>query len=121
MELTERVIKQKAKEYDLQCVKFLDISSGGFTDATCASRCLNLVELSAANNQLSSLDGFGALRHLRLLNVSFNCLKGIGDLKGCVSLETLELQGNQIADSGGLVQLPKLRSLVLSDSKGSNS
>ena len=29
MEVTESFVKQKSKEYDLQCVKFLDISSQG--------------------------------------------------------------------------------------------
>ena len=49
-------------------------------------------------NRLTMLTGFESLVNLKILDLSYNKLSTIDPIKGCVLLEKLWLQGNQIND-----------------------
>ena len=55
--------------------------------------------LDLSNNQINIITGIDSLINIKHLNLSYNKLTQVDSLKGCVALEKLELQGNQIKDT----------------------
>ncbi|KAL2643139.1 hypothetical protein R1flu_010726 [Riccia fluitans] len=71
------------------------------------------------DNKLSSLEGIEILKRLKVLDLSFNELKGNGfeALANCKALQQLYLAGNQITSLSGLPQLPNLEFLSVAQNK----
>ena len=68
------------------------------------------------------LSGIENLINLKVLDLSFNKLTTIDSLKGCVSLERIDLQGNLIKDLKNFERistgLTKLQNLYLQNFNG---
>ncbi|KAL3696460.1 hypothetical protein R1sor_010536 [Riccia sorocarpa] len=71
------------------------------------------------DNKLSTLEGIEILKRLKVLDLSFNELKGNGfeALGNCKALQQLYLAGNQITSLSGLPQLPNLEFLSVAQNK----
>lgn len=68
--------------------------------------------LDISNNGIMVLTGIESLINLKHLNLSYNKLTQLDPLRGCIALEKIEAQGNQVKDtrtlesiSGGLLNL----------------
>jgi internalin A len=111
-------------------IRSLDISNNHFTSFSFVSKCPNLIEINASDNQIGdglsqladltflsilglygnlfeSLSGFLQSEILASLDLSRNHLKTVSDLPSLPLLRTLNLSHNSITD----LQLPSLPSL----------
>lgn len=89
------------------------VSSLTWTSGLYAVEVLRIVQVG-----LMSLDGVSALPRLRELYASFNLVKDLDPLWGMDSLEILDIEGNQVSDSGNLMVLESLTSLRVIDVLG---
>jgi Leucine-rich repeat (LRR) protein len=55
--------------------------------------------LDLSHNALQLINGIESLTNLKCLNLAYNRLTQLDPLKGCIMLERLEVQGNQIKDT----------------------
>ncbi|EFJ41713.1 hypothetical protein VOLCADRAFT_98317 [Volvox carteri f. nagariensis] len=81
-------------------------------------KCINLVELNLAGNQISKIEGLEATLQLRRLILTSNKISAIEGISHLSRLEGLWLQDNRLASLESLAlpqlaQLPALRSLYL--------
>lgn len=74
---------------------------------------LKSLDLSSCCLYDSDIEGIGKLKSLTKLDLSYNRIKDIVELKSLVNLRVLLLNGNQISDISGLCELPSLHSLFL--------
>ncbi len=121
MELTEKIAKERSKEFDIQCIQFLNLNKCNLLDVGLLSKCTQLVELSIANNSIKNISSLKGLNHLRVFDGSNNNIQNISPLTSCISLQRVWLHGNDINDIGCLNQkLLKLRHLTLTSKIESN-
>ncbi|KAG8652144.1 187-kDa microtubule-associated protein AIR9 isoform X2 [Manihot esculenta] len=79
----------------------------------------NLEFVYLRDNLLSTLEGIGILKRVKVLDLSFNEFKGPGfePLENCKALQQLYLAGNQITSLVSLPQLPNLEFLSVAQNK----
>ena len=119
--MSEALIKARSGEYDLELVRFLSLERVGLTGLGCLPQCVNLVELSLANNQLSDVENIGKLTRLERLDLSFNLIRKIDPLEGLSCLRYLDLRSNRIEsleDIKCLINIPSLQVLFMQASSG---
>lgn len=113
MELTEDMVCRSAKQYDPQFVHFGSVPlCRASALGSSLLNCVNLVVLDVSQNQLTSLYGIqhvGAT--LIVLNAAENQIKNVEDLRECVKLESLFLEGNQLESEAALQPLAFLTTL----------
>lgn len=79
----------------------------------------NLEFVYLRDNLLSSLEGIEVVKHVKVLDLSFNDFKGPGfePLGNCKVLQQLYLAGNQITSLSSLPELPNLEFLSVAQNK----
>eukprot|EP00873_Tetraselmis_striata_P023365 jgi/Tetstr1/443629/TSEL_031627.t2 len=73
----------------------------------------SLEVLSLSHNQLTSVNGFGALRCLQYLNLNFNAVASLAGIEECKQLRELYLSNNAVADLEPLAACRSLQRLSL--------
>ena len=77
----------------------------------------NIYELSFHNSGLCSMLGLRSCVKLRMLDLSFNRIRGIEGLDTLVELRELRLYGNELQRVGGLDNQRQLKVLLLHNNK----
>jgi Leucine-rich repeat (LRR) protein len=96
-------------------IRSLDISSNRFSSFDFVSKCRNLIEIKASDNQLS--EGFVRLSELTFLsnlNLSGNLFESLSGFPQSEILASLDLSKNHLKTVSDLPSLPLLRTLNLS-------
>ena len=99
----------------------LDLSSYGISDLTGLEHCLNLTILDLSWNSLDNIHEIRFLGYLRELYLAHNEISDLGPLEGLESLELLDLQDNDIEDFTPLLQMTGLQLVYLGKNPGGRS
>ena len=99
----------------------LDLSSYGISDLTGLEHCVNLTILDLSWNNLDNIHEIRYLGYLRELYLAHNEIGDLSPLEGLESLEILDLQDNDIDDFRPLLQMPGLQLVYLGKNPGSRS
>ncbi|KAE8616742.1 hypothetical protein XENTR_v10008877 [Xenopus tropicalis] len=78
---------------------------------------VNLLELDASLNSLTSIDGVGVLLNLVVVNLSYNGIKEVKAIGKCTQLTILNISSNQIATLKDFPTLANLTQLHLDSNK----
>ncbi|XP_041441509.1 leucine-rich repeat neuronal protein 1-like [Xenopus laevis] len=78
---------------------------------------VNLLELDASLNSLTSIDGVGVLANLVVLNLSYNAIKQVKAIGKCTHLAILNISHNQITTLKDFSTLTNLAQLHLDSNK----
>lgn len=76
--------------------------------------CASLAELDASNFDIESLSGIEVLSSLERLNLSWNRLRGVEELRSLPRLKQLDISWNNVEDLGPLADLQHLDMLDVS-------
>eukprot|EP00795_Rhopilema_esculentum_P002088 gene2088-17659_t len=116
-------------------LQILDVSHNELEDLTTLSNLPNLISLDASHNKLSTvlefqpplslrsmnklkrIENIGSLKHLQLLDLSYNAIRSLRGLQSHDLLDTIRLRNNEIIDLSEvryIRDLPLLRVLDLS-------
>lgn len=103
---------------DLKKVFVLKEGRGkGIKDLTGLEKCVNLLELNLAKNEISDVSPLKDIKNLQSLDLSHNKIVDAGPLANVTALQFLELSDNQIASAEPFGKLNKLSALYLAGNK----
>lgn len=126
--ITSSLLKRQSGQYDEAVIQRVNLERQGLNDLRGLVNCQALVDLSLAQNDLTSVGpGLENLIELKRLDLSFNKigrLEGLEGLALCESLVFLDLRGNRIENIGevhNLLGLVALRSLYFRGPEGEDA
>jgi hypothetical protein len=104
-------------EDDLKKVYILEGKGKGIKDLTGLEKCINLLQLNLAKNEISNVAPLKDIKNLQSLDLSGNKIVDAGPLGNVVALQFLELSDNQIVSVEPLGKLTKLSALYIAGNK----
>ena len=109
--------------YELDIIYLLDLSCLGIIGLGELGKCINIIILDLAHNELQSIVGIETLINLNRLDLSYNKLADISQLQNLLKLEYLNLQKNEIKKYSDLDPIKKLplKHLKLQEFGGCNA
>ena len=121
--ISKKLIKKKAKEFDVQLILRLDLSHCNLSSMEGLMDCRCMISLDLSHNKLCNMEDVSDLIKLERLDLSFNYLKKIINPKPISNeqndkterpennLSLLKFEGNQITDIKDLSHLTIFRNL----------
>ena len=118
-ELDEELVLEVSGEVELECVMQLVVREYGISciKASVAEGLMNLRDLSLSHNSLRSLAGFDHLVSLEAVNVNFNELTKVDELKACRNLRQAYFSNNCLTHTEVFGGLGSLQTLCLFQNK----
>ncbi|HTI49594.1 MAG TPA: leucine-rich repeat domain-containing protein [Planctomycetaceae bacterium] len=102
---------------DLKKVYILEGKGKGIKDLAGLEKCINLLQLNLAKNEIANLAPLKDIKNLQSLDLSNNKIVDAGPLGNIVALQFLELSDNQIVSVEPLGKLTKLSALYIAGNK----
>ena len=102
--LTKDVIMRKAKVYNLELIKQLQLFNQMIDNIEIIKEMPNLEQITLSRNQIRSLKGFDNLKHLTILSLQDNLISDFTELihlRNCTNLKKLWLGQNPICSQPG--------------------
>ena len=98
--LTQDMIFQRAKIYNVIDITKINFMGYAFNDISEISKCINLESVSFSSNQITSLKYFKDMKNLKELSLANNNISDINEIRylsSCKNLKKLWLKGNPIS------------------------
>ncbi len=102
---------------DLKKVFILEGKGKGIKDLTGLEKCVNLLQLNLAKNEISDVAALKEIKGLQSLDLSQNKIADVTPLGTVTALQFLELSDNQIESVQPLSTLAKLSALYIAGNK----
>ncbi|HLJ12506.1 MAG TPA: leucine-rich repeat domain-containing protein [Planctomycetaceae bacterium] len=102
---------------DLKKVFVLEAKGKGIKDLTGMEKCVNLLQLNLAKNEIADVTPLKDIKNLQSLDLAQNKIADAGPLGNIVALQFLELSDNQVASVQPLATLSKLSALYIAGNK----
>jgi hypothetical protein len=102
---------------DLKKVFILEGKGKGIKDLTGLDKCVNLLQVNLAKNEISDVSPLKDIKNLQSLDLSHNKIVDAGPLANVMALQFLELSDNQIGSAEPFSKLNKLSALYLAGNK----
>lgn len=102
---------------DLKKVFVLEGKGKGIKDLTGMEKCVNLLQLNLAKNEIGDVSPLKDIKGLQSLDLSNNKIADVAPLGTVTALQFLELSDNQIASVQPLATLSKLSALYIAGNK----
>jgi hypothetical protein len=102
---------------DLKKVYILEGKGKGIKDLAGLEKCVNLLQLNLARNEITNVAPLKDIKNLQSLDLSSNKIVDAGPLGNIAALQFLELSDNQIVSVEPLGKLTKLSALYIAGNK----
>ncbi|MGE5193238.1 MAG: leucine-rich repeat domain-containing protein [Deltaproteobacteria bacterium] len=102
---------------DLKKVFILEGKGKGIKDLTGLEKCVNLLQLNLAKNEIGDVSALKEIKNLQSLDLSQNKIADVTPLGNVTALQFLELSDNQIESVQPLSTLTKLSALYIAGNK----
>ncbi len=102
---------------DLKKVFILEGKGKGIKDLSGMEKCVNLLQLNLAKNEIVDVSPLKDIKNLQSLDLSHNKIADAGPIGNIAALQFLELSDNQISSVESLSKLAKLSALYIAGNK----
>ena len=110
----KQIEKETITDEDLRTIYFLHADRRDIGNLSGLEHCLNLAEVSLAENKIEDVSPLSACTNIQLLDLSKNWIKDITPLETLVKLQYLQLEDNKVSEIGAVAKLTAMNSLYLS-------